>query len=65
MTESVARDRCSCDAVRVRPATIDSDPNAEPFYLACGAERTGAIPAPIAGQPARVRPQLVVRIRAT
>jgi GNAT superfamily N-acetyltransferase len=45
--------------------TIDADPNAEPFYLACGAERTGAMPAPIAGQPERMRPQLVVRTRAT
>ncbi len=45
--------------------TIDADPNAESFYLACGAERVGAIPAPIAGQPARVRPQLVVHTRAT
>ena len=45
--------------------TIDADPNAESFYLACGAERAGAIPAPIVGQPARVRPQLVVRTRAT
>ena len=37
---------------------VDADPNAEVFYLACGATRFGAIPAPIPGQPGRVRPQL-------
>jgi ribosomal protein S18 acetylase RimI-like enzyme len=37
---------------------VDSDPNAEPFYLACGAVRTGSVPAPIPGDPGRVRPQL-------
>lgn len=37
---------------------IDSDPNAEPFYLACGAVRIGAEPAPIQSNSARVRPQL-------
>jgi molybdenum cofactor cytidylyltransferase len=37
---------------------VDADPNAEPFYVACGATRTGEIAAPIAGQPDRVRPQL-------
>ncbi|MEO8104529.1 MAG: GNAT family N-acetyltransferase [Betaproteobacteria bacterium] len=41
---------------------IDSDPNAEPFYLACGATRTGVKAAPIAGQPDRVRPQLVLPV---
>lgn len=44
---------------------IDSDPHAEGFYLACGAARTGVVPAPIAGEPNRVRPQLVMRINAT
>jgi GNAT superfamily N-acetyltransferase len=38
--------------------TVDSDPNAEVFYLACGATRCDAVPAPISGQPDRVRPQL-------
>jgi ribosomal protein S18 acetylase RimI-like enzyme len=38
--------------------TVDADPNAEPFYVACGAERRGEVPAPIHGQPERVRPQL-------
>ena len=37
---------------------IDSDPNAEPFYLACGAVRIGVERAPIQGNSARVRPQL-------
>jgi ribosomal protein S18 acetylase RimI-like enzyme len=37
---------------------IDSDPNAEAFYLACGAVVVGAVPAPIPGQPSRFRPQL-------
>ena len=37
---------------------IDSDPNAESFYLACGAERIGELPAPIAGAAERVLPIL-------
>jgi ribosomal-protein-alanine N-acetyltransferase len=41
-----------------RGVCIDSDPNAEPFYLRAGAVRVGEIPAPIDGEPARVRPQL-------
>jgi ribosomal protein S18 acetylase RimI-like enzyme len=41
--------------------TVDADPNAESFYLACGADRYGEIPAPIPGQPERVRPQLAFR----
>ncbi len=45
--------------------TVDSDPNAESFYLACGAERCGEVPAPIPGQPNRVRPQLAFRGRGT
>ena len=44
--------------------TVDADPNAESFYLACGAERCGEVPAPIPGQPERVRPQLAFRGRA-
>ncbi len=40
--------------------TIDADPNAAGFYLACGAWPAGALPAPIDGQPARVRPQFVL-----
>jgi ribosomal protein S18 acetylase RimI-like enzyme len=38
--------------------TVDADPNAESFYLDCGAIRRGEVAAPIPGQPNRVRPQL-------
>jgi len=38
--------------------TVDADPNAESFYLEFGAIRRGDVPAPIPGQPKRVRPQL-------
>jgi len=41
--------------------TVDADPNAEGFYLASGADRCGEVPAPIPGQPERVRPQLALR----
>ena len=41
--------------------TVDADPNAESFYLACGADRYGEVPAPIPGEPGRVRPQLAFR----
>lgn len=37
---------------------IDSDPNAEQFYVRCGAVRVGSVPAPIPGEPERTRPQL-------
>ena len=40
--------------------SIDSDPFAIGFYLACGAHEIGQIHAPIPGQPDRVRPQLVI-----
>jgi GNAT superfamily N-acetyltransferase len=43
---------------------IDADPNADAFYMACGAYRTGTESAPIDGQPDRVRPQLVLPITA-
>ncbi|MEP6609964.1 MAG: GNAT family N-acetyltransferase [Burkholderiaceae bacterium] len=39
---------------------IDPDPNAERLYVACGATRVGEVAAPIAGQPNRVRPQLML-----
>jgi len=42
----------------VPEVAIDADPNAEGFYLAMGARRIGAVPAPIAGDGARMRPQL-------
>ena len=41
---------------------IDADPYAEAFYLACGAKRIGMVAAPIAEQPNRARPQLVLAI---
>lgn len=44
---------------------IDADPNAEPFYLACGAKRVDIVAAPIPGQLTRVRPQLVLDVRRT
>ena len=39
---------------------IQSDPNAESFYVACGARRTGEIAAPIEGSPHRVLPLMVL-----
>lgn len=45
--------------------TVDADPNAESFYLSCGAIRCGERFAPIPGQPYRVRPQMVFNERAT
>jgi ribosomal protein S18 acetylase RimI-like enzyme len=42
----------------LREIVIDADPNAEKFYVHCGAVVTGAVPAPIEGQPRRTRPQL-------
>lgn len=42
---------------------IDADPNAEQFYLACGAQRVGSIAAPIEGSPNRERPQLLLATR--
>src|SRR5215216_3158438 len=36
---------------------IDADPNAESFYVACGAIRQAVVAAPIANNPARIRPQ--------
>ena len=41
--------------------TVDADPNAETFYLACGAARCGEVPAPVPGQSERVRPRLKFR----
>lgn len=45
--------------------TVDADPNAESFYLGCGAVRCGELSAPIPGQPGRVRPQLLFNARAS
>jgi GNAT superfamily N-acetyltransferase len=48
----------------VSQVLIDADPHAEAFYLKMGAERIGALCAPIAGEPQRVRPQLRLRVPA-
>ena len=39
---------------------IESDPNAEPFYLRMGASRVGSTPAPAPGAPDRALPLLRV-----
>ena len=41
---------------------IESDPYAEQFYMACGAERVGAVAAPIEGEPDRIRPVLTLPV---
>jgi ribosomal protein S18 acetylase RimI-like enzyme len=41
---------------------IDADPNAEPFYVACGGIRQGIVSAPIVGDLARFRPQLLLQL---
>jgi len=41
---------------------IDADPNAEQFYLACGAVKVGSLVAPIEGLPDRTRPQMLLSI---
>lgn len=41
---------------------IDADPNAESFYVACGADRVGSIAAPIEGSPRRERPQMLLSL---
>jgi GNAT superfamily N-acetyltransferase len=41
---------------------VDSDPNAEAFYLHLGARRVGEVAAPIEGQPTRTRPQLMLGV---
>lgn len=43
---------------------IDSEPYAEAFYVACGARRVAVLPAPLAGDEARCRPQMVIDITA-
>jgi GNAT superfamily N-acetyltransferase len=41
---------------------IDSDPNAEGFYLAMGAERVGEVESPV--RPGRMMPRLVYSLRS-
>lgn len=51
------------DAARAAGAhrlRIESDPQAESFYLRAGAVRTGAVPAPMPGAPERELPVLVL-----
>ncbi|PRC93492.1 GNAT family N-acetyltransferase [Solimicrobium silvestre] len=45
-----------------RAVSIDADPNAEPFYLLCGAIRSHTINAPIAEDSNRIRPQMLFAI---
>jgi GNAT superfamily N-acetyltransferase len=47
-----------------REIRVDADPNAERFYVACGAVRRGKVAAPIPGQPQRIRPQLILHAEA-
>ncbi|GAA0808374.1 GNAT family N-acetyltransferase [Cupriavidus gilardii] len=44
----------------VKHLTIDAEPYAEPFYLACGAQRIGTVAAPLDGEPLRQRPQMLL-----
>ena len=41
---------------------IDSDPNAEAFYLRMGAERVGSVSAPVPGDSDRTRPQMKLSV---
>lgn len=43
-----------------RELSIDSEPNAEGFYRACGAWVVGHVAAPVPGRPQRKRPQLIL-----
>ncbi|MFF4382472.1 GNAT family N-acetyltransferase [Kitasatospora sp. NPDC001547] len=52
------RARTLAVALGLRRLTIDSDPNAEPFYLAMGAIRIGSVPS--GSIPGRELPQLVL-----
>jgi ribosomal protein S18 acetylase RimI-like enzyme len=47
----------------VSSIVIDSDPNAEPFYVACGATRQGVVSAPSTDNPGRFRPQLKLQVK--
>jgi GNAT superfamily N-acetyltransferase len=49
-------------ALGVRHVDVESDPFAEPFYLALGARRIGSVPAPMPGDPGRVLPLLEFRV---
>lgn len=48
-----------------RRLSIDADPHAAGFYRKCGACETGAVAAPVGGEPHRVRPQFEIETRAS
>jgi N-acetylglutamate synthase-like GNAT family acetyltransferase len=56
----VAHATAVAKALAFESIVIDADPNAEGFYVRCGAVVTGRVPAPIPGQPCRARPQLML-----
>lgn len=56
----VAHATAVAKALAFESIVIDADPNAEGFYVKCGAVVTGRVPAPIPGQPCRARPQLML-----
>ncbi len=47
-----------------RAISINADPNAERFYLSCGAIRSYSIAAPIPENEHRIRPQMLFMIPA-
>jgi molybdenum cofactor cytidylyltransferase len=49
-------------AHQVHGLEIDSDPNAEAFYAACGAVRIGTLPAPIPGHAERVLVRMMLAL---
>jgi len=53
--------RAAAAGAGVSVLEIDSDPNAEPFYLRMGAVRVGEVRSEVDGQP-RVRPLLNLRL---
>ncbi|MEO6444863.1 MAG: GNAT family N-acetyltransferase [Gemmatimonadaceae bacterium] len=48
----------------VASVRVESDPNAEPFYVRRGARRVGLTPAPMPGEPNRMLPVLEFVLRA-
>lgn len=50
-------------AGRARAIAVDADPNAERFYLSCGAIRSYVKAAAIADDSTRIRPQMLYLIR--
>lgn len=60
----LAHARSIAAAGGARVICIDADPNAAPFYVACGAEVAASVAAPIDADPGRRRPQLVLGLDA-